>query len=187
MAAGAEKLNRRTKLMYGVGDAGITQSDTVGSMLFTAFLTNVVGPQPGLAAVGLFVGPSSDHQNDPIIGYLSERTRSRWGRRPFIPFGTILSSLVYMMLWRIPPLHSPGALAVYCAAAFVLCDTAATILCIPCFALTPEVATDHDECATLTICRMGFSTAGAMIAFVVLLAIIGTLSPQNASGVEEPR
>ena len=90
-------------------------------------------------------------------------------------------------LWRIPPLHSPGALAVYCAAAFVLCDTAATILCIPRFALTPEVATDHDECATLTICRMGFSTAGAMIAFVVLLAIIGTLSPQNASGVEEPR
>ncbi len=184
MAASTEKLSLRTKIMYGVGDGGINLADTVVGLLFAIFLTDVVGLRPGLAAVALFIGRTSDYINDPIIGYLSDRTRSRWGRRrPFILFGMLPFLLVYMLMWWKPPFDSQIALAIYYSVAFVLYDTAATILYMPYFAMTPELTSDYDERTKLTTFRMVFSIIGAMIAYVVPLAIIGTMGPEAASKV----
>ena len=73
MSINQEKLTRRTKLMYGVGDAGINMADTMVGLLFAIFLTDVVGLRPGLVAIALFIGRSMDYINDPIIGYFSDR------------------------------------------------------------------------------------------------------------------
>ena len=63
-----ETLSRRTKLMYGVGDAGINLADTMVGLLFAIFLTDVVGLRPGLAALVIFAGRTFDYINDPVIG-----------------------------------------------------------------------------------------------------------------------
>lgn len=179
-----ETLSRRTKLMYGVGDAGINLADTMVGLLFAIFLTDVVGLRPGLAALVIFIGRTFDYINDPIIGYLSDRTRSRWGRRrPFILFGMLPFALAYMLLWWIPPITNQLGLAIYYGIAFVLYDTLATILYMPYFALTPELTSDYDERTSLTTYRMVFSTLGAMIAFVVPLAIIGTMNAESAGRI----
>ncbi len=184
MTINIEKLSRRSKLMYGVGDFGINLADTVVGLLFAIFLTDVVGLRPAMAAVALFVGRTSDYLNDPIIGYLSDRTRSRWGRRrPFILFGMIPFALVYMLMWWKPPFNSQVALAIYYAVAFVLYDTAATVMYMPYFAMTPELTSDYDERTALTSYRMVFSILGALIGYVVPLAIIGTMDPDAASRV----
>jgi GPH family glycoside/pentoside/hexuronide:cation symporter len=179
-----EKLSRRAKLMYGVGDAGINLADTMVGLLFAIFLTDVVGLRPGLAALVIFIGRTSDYINDPIIGYLSDRTRSRWGRRrPFILFGMLPFALAYMLLWWIPPFATQTGLAIYYGVAFVFYDTLATILYMPYFALTPELTSDYDERTSLTTYRMIFSTIGAMVAFVVPLAIIGTMNAESAGRI----
>lgn len=179
-----ERLTRRTKLMYGVGDAGINLADTMVGLLFAIFLTDVVGVRPGLAAVVIFIGRTFDYINDPLIGYLSDRTRSRWGRRrPFILFGMLPFALGYMLLWWIPPINTQIGLAIYYGCAFVLYDALATVLYMPYFALTPELTADYDERTSLTTYRMVFSTIGAMIAFVVPLALIGTMNPESARRV----
>jgi GPH family glycoside/pentoside/hexuronide:cation symporter len=176
--------SRTTKIMYGVGDMGINLADTVVGLLFAIFLTDVVGLRPGLAAVVVFIGRTFDYINDPIIGYLSDRTRTRWGRRrPFILFGMLPFALVYMLLWWIPPFQSQISLAIYYGFAFILYDTAATVLYMPYFALTPELTPDYDQRTSLTTYRMVFSTLGAMIGFVVPLAIIGTVNPSSAGRV----
>jgi GPH family glycoside/pentoside/hexuronide:cation symporter len=178
----SNKLTLRSKLSYGIGDAGINMADTVVGLLFAIFLTDVVGLRPALAALVVFVGRSFDYINDPIIGHLSDHTRTRWGRRrPFILFGMLPFALVYMLLWYIPPITSQVGLAIYYGIAFVLYDTMATVLYMPYFALTPELTSDYDERTSLTAYRMVFSTIGAMVAFVVPLAIIGTMKPENAS------
>lgn len=180
----SEKLSLRSKLMYGVGDAGINMADTMVGLLFAIFLTDVVGLRPALAALAIFIGRTSDYINDPLIGYLSDRTRTRWGRRrPFILFGMLPFALAYILLWWIPPISSQTGLAIYYAFAFILYDLLATVLYMPYFALTPELTSDYDERTSLTTYRMVFSTTGAMVAFVVPLAIIGTMDAESAKRV----
>jgi GPH family glycoside/pentoside/hexuronide:cation symporter len=175
-----EHLSRKAKIFYGTGDFGFALTDTVIGVIFAIFLTDVVGLAPGLAAIAIFVGRTWDYINDPIIGYISDRTRSRWGRRrPFLILGFIPFALGFSMMWWIPPIHSQGWLAVYYGAAFFIYDTFATFVYMPYYALTPELTQDYDERTNLTSYRMFFSLIGQLIAFTVPLAIIGSMHPEN--------
>jgi GPH family glycoside/pentoside/hexuronide:cation symporter len=137
-----------------------------------------------VAGVAIFIGRTWDYFNDPFIGYLSDRTRTRWGRRrPFLLFGALPFAVVFTLLWWRPPFSSPLALAVYYALAYLLFDTGATVVYMPYFALTPELTPDYDERTSLTTYRMFFSIAGSLVAFTVPLAIVGAFRPVNASRV----
>jgi len=177
-------LSRRTKLLYGIGDTGFNLAGTTIGVYFAIFLTDVARLNPGLAAAAIFIGRSWDYVNDPIIGHISDRTRTRWGRRrPFLLFGTLPFALSFMMLWWVPPWGSDVARAVYYAAAYLLFDTAATFVYMPYYALTPELTEDYDERTSLNAYRMAFSIAAGLIAFTVPLAIVGRFQPENQGRV----
>lgn len=177
-------LTRRTKIIYGAGDIGFSLTSTILGAYFAIFLTDVVGVAPGIAAIALFIGRSWDYINDPVIGHLSDRTRSRWGRRrPFLLFGALPFALAFSMLWFRPPWENQIALVVYYVLAYLLFDTTATFLYMPYFALTPELTDNYDERTSLTTYRMFFSILGSLIAFTVPIMIIGALAPENASRV----
>ena len=178
------QLSRRTKLLYGFGDTGFSLTHTIIGAYFAIFLTDVVGIAPSVAAVAIFVGRSWDYVNDPLIGHISDRTRTRWGRRrPFLLFGPWPFALAFALLWWRPPLETDLALAIYYAVAYVIFDTSATFVYMPYFALTPELTSDYDERTALTSYRMFFSIAGSLVAFTVPLAIIDTFIPENAPRV----
>lgn len=180
----SEKLSRLTKLMYGVGDVGFSLTSTIIGAYFAIFLTDAVGITPGIAAAAIFIGRSWDYVNDPFIGYISDRTRSRWGRRrPFLLFGALPFALVFSLLWWKPPFQSDLALAIYYAIAYMAYDTVATFVYMPYFALTPELTADYDERTTLTSYRMFFSILASLVAFTVPLMIVKSFSPPNASRV----
>ena len=179
-----EKLPRLTKFLYGAGDLGFSLTDTTIGVLFAIFLTDVVGLKPGLAAIAVFIGRSWDYINDPIIGHISDRTRSKWGRRrPFLLFGFLPFFIAFSMLWWKPPISAPVGLAFYYGLAYLLFDTAATFVYMPYYCLTPELTEDYDERTTLTSYRMAFSILGSLIAFTVPLAIIGVMRPENSGRV----
>jgi GPH family glycoside/pentoside/hexuronide:cation symporter len=179
-----DRLTRRTKLLYGVGDVGFSLTSTIIGAYFAIFLTDVVGIAPATAAIAIFIGRTWDYVNDPLIGYLSDRTRTRWGRRrPFLLFGALPFALVYLLMWYRPPIESQVGLAVYYAAAYVLFDTAATLVYMPYFALTPELTSSYDERTSLTTYRMFFSIFGSLLAFTIPLLIVGSFQPQNAPRV----
>jgi len=178
------RLGRLTKVFYGAGDLGFSLTSTVISVLFAIFMTDVVGLRPGLAAIAVFAGRSWDYVNDPLIGYLSDRTQSRWGRRrPYLLFGWLPYGLAFVALWWRPPITSEAMLTVYYALVYILYDAAATFVYMPYFALTPELTEDYDERTALTSYRMFFSIVGGLIAFTVPLAIIGRMAPENADRV----
>ncbi len=179
-----QKLSRLTKLLYGSGDLGFSLTTTLIGAYLAIFLTDVVGVNPAIAAAAFFIGRSWDYVNDPIVGYISDRTRTRWGRRrPFLLFGALPFGLAFVMLWWRPPLQRDLFLAVYYAAAFVLFDTAATLVYMPYFALTPELASEYDDRTSITTYRMFFSILGSLIAFTIPLLMIGTFRPENAGKV----
>lgn len=180
------QLGRKIKIIYGSGDLGFSLLSTILGAYFAIFLTDVVGVSPGIAAVAIFVGRSWDYINDPIFGHLSDRTRTRWGRRrPFLLIGPIPLGLAFLMLWWIPPWQNSVGLAVYYALAYVLYDAAATLIYMPYFALTPELASDYDERTSLTAYRSFFSILGSLLAFTLPLLMVGSFTPQNAGRVLE--
>jgi GPH family glycoside/pentoside/hexuronide:cation symporter len=180
----SKRLSRRTKLFYGAGDIGFSLTSTIIGTYLLIFLTDIVGIPAGLAGIPLLVGRSWDWINDPFVGHISDRTRTRWGRRrPFLLFGALPFGLAFTMLWWRPPWESTIALVAYYAVAYILFEVAATFVYMPYFALTPELTADYDERTSLTSYRMFFSILGSLAAFTVPLVIIGAFEPQNAPQV----
>lgn len=179
-----QKLSRLTKIIYGSGDLGFSLTGTIIGAYFLFFLIDVVGIKPAVAGIAILIGRSWDYINDPIIGHLSDRTRTKWGRRrPFLLFGALPYGLAFVLMWYRPPFESQIALAAYYAFAYVLFDAAATFVYMPYFALTPELTDDYDERTSLTSYRMFYSILGSLLAFTIPLMIVGTFNPQNASRV----
>lgn len=183
-AKAMKKLSRLTKIIYGSGDIGFSMTGTIFSAYFPIFLTDVVGVTPAIVAIALFIAKSWDYINDPLIGYLSDRTRTRWGRRrPFLLFGVAPFALAFMFLWWKPPFESHTALVAYYVVMCVIYDATHTVVSMPYFALTPELTEDYDERTELTGYRMFFSIVGGLVAFVVPMMIIGQMTPGNANNV----
>jgi GPH family glycoside/pentoside/hexuronide:cation symporter len=175
------RLTRLTKIVYGSGDSGLSLTLTTIGVYFSFFLTNTVGLSPVMAALAICIGRIWDVVNDPLIGYLSDRTRTRWGRRrPFLLFGALPFAFMFTLMWWKPPLTGT-ALVVYYAAAYLLFDTAATFVYMPYFALTPELSRSYDERTSLTSYRMFFSIIAGLVAFAVPSLVIGKFGPGSAS------
>jgi glycoside/pentoside/hexuronide:cation symporter, GPH family len=88
------------KLAYGTGDWSEASYGTLRQIFYAIFLTDVVGLEPRLASLAALIGIVWDAVNDPLVGILTDRMRSRWGRRrPFLLFGFIPFGLMFAMMW----------------------------------------------------------------------------------------
>ena len=76
-----DKLSRKTKLAYGAGDLGAAIVTAINGFFLLNFLINVAGLRPGTAGTIFLIVKIWDAVNDPIIGWLTDRTVSRLGRR----------------------------------------------------------------------------------------------------------
>jgi len=178
-----DKLPFLTKIIYGTGDLGFSMNNSIISSLFPIFMMDVIGLSPALAAVILFVGRSWDYVNDPIVGHLSDRTRTRWGRRrPFLLFGAIPFGLSFILLWLSPNFSQTG-LIIYYSVAYIIYEAMATVVYMPYYALTPELTEDYDERTKLTSYRMLFNILGSLTAYVFPMLVIGSMVPDNTKKV----
>lgn len=161
------------KMLYGSGDWGISSVGMMRSIFYAIYLTDVVGLEPRLGSFGALVGIVWDAINDPIIGILSDRMRTRWGRRrPFLLLFAIPFGLSFMILWSAPGWESQTALLVYVTLSFMLADTCQTLVSVPFLSLTPELTPDYDERTTLTSFRSFFQLMGALSVVIAAPAIV---------------
>jgi glycoside/pentoside/hexuronide:cation symporter, GPH family len=160
------------KTLYGSGDLGIAGIGMMRSIFYAIYLTDVVGIEPRLASLGALVGIVWDAINDPIIGTLSDRVKSKLGRRrPFLLWFAFPFGLSFMMLWSAPNWESQIGLLIYVTLAFMLSDTLTTLVAVPYLSLTPELTQDYDERTSLSSFRSFFQLLAA-IAVVVSAPMI---------------
>ncbi|MBO1350870.1 MAG: MFS transporter [Hormoscilla sp. GUM202] len=163
----SEKLSFLTKLAYGVGDMGPAITANVLVFFLLPFFTDVAGISAGLAGSILMVGKISDALNDPVVGFLSDRTRHPWGRRyPWIVFGGIPFGIIFCLQWVVPGFSEWGLFCYYVAIG-VLFNIAYTAVSLPYTALTPELTKDYNERTNLNSFRFAFSIGGSILSLVL--------------------
>src|SRR5215210_2045107 len=109
------------KLLYGSGDWGISSMGMMRSIFYAIYLTDVVGLEPRLASFGALLGIVWDGINDPLIGLLSDRLQTRWGRRrPFLLWFAIPFGSSFIMLWSAPNWENQTALMIYVTVTFMI-------------------------------------------------------------------
>ncbi len=172
-----EKIALRIKWLYGVADMGIAMLTASIQFFLLFFYTDVVHIDPAMAGMALLVGKLTwDAFNDPLFGYLSDRTRSRWGRRrPYMLFGALPLGLFAWLLYSIPEglVGWKAFIAVFVT--YLLFDTMHTLVSTAYYAMTPELTYDYNERASLTTIRMGFSVMGYILGAAATTALAGLL------------
>ena len=180
-----DKLNLSTKLAYGAGDLGTAITANVLVFYLSFFLTNVAGMSPGLAGTVRMVAGIWDAINDPVVGVLSDRTRSRWGRRyPWMIFGAVPLGMFFFLHWFIPPFITDTAtnqlgLFWYYIVISIFFNTAFTAVNLPYTALTPELTQDYNERTNLNSFRFAFSIGGSILSLVLAQIIFSTIKDET--------
>lgn len=160
-------LSRFTKIIYGTGDLGLASWGTLRQIFYAIFLTDVVGLEPRIASFAALVGVLWDAVNDPLVGVISDRVESRWGRRrPFLLIFSIPFGLAFLLMWWAPPWENQYLLAVHITLAYIISDTLQTLVAVPFYTLTPEMTPDYDERTDLTTYRMFFNLVASLVLVV---------------------
>jgi GPH family glycoside/pentoside/hexuronide:cation symporter len=159
-------LTRWRKLAFGSGDTAISLFGTTIDVWFLFFLLTVAKVPAAYAAAAIFVAKTWDWINDPLMGAISDRTQSRWGRRRvWLLFGTLPFGLAFALMWWIPPIADLRWLAAYYGLAYFLFDTGFTVIGVPFSALLPDLAATYDERTSVSAWRMAFSIAAGLLGF----------------------
>ena len=133
-------------MAYGIKDNGF-------AYFLLLFYGTVVGLEPALAGTALLIALLVDAVSDPVVGYWSDNTRSRLGRRhPFMYASALPVALCYFLLWQPPELSNQG-LFLYLLAFAILIRTLITFFETPSSALMPELTQDYDERTTVQAWR----------------------------------
>ena len=176
------KLPLSVKAGWGVGAFGSLGMLWMVNVFLLFFLVEHVGMDPAVAGIILFITRIYDLVSDPLIGHLSDKTRSRWGkRRPWMFAGAILSGLSAILAFNVPSFASDTATNVYELVVLLAYFTGFTLFYIPFMAMPAEMTDDYNERTSIMSFRVGYSSFAGIIIAAGMPALIARLgSDQEA-------
>ena len=166
------------KAGWGLADMGIVVFVIVKQLLVLSFLTNYLNVPVGIAGLLTTSVLIFDIITDPIVGYLSDRTHSRWGRRvPWMVIGALILSGGIIGLFGVPQSLSLFGTIIWVGGFFALATVGFTMVAIPYGATAGEMTQDPKERSTMMGFRMAFASVGILLG--------GAVIPQLAGGTRE--
>ena len=166
------------KAGWGLADMGIVVFVIVKQLLVLSFLTNYLNVPVGIAGLLTTSVLIFDIITDPIVGYLSDRTHSRWGRRvPWMVIGALILSGGIIGLFGVPQSLSLLGTIIWVGGFFALATVGFTMVAIPYGATAGEMTQDPKERSTMMGFRMAFASVGILLG--------GAVIPQLAGGTRE--
>ncbi|MFN3452374.1 MAG: MFS transporter, partial [Sphingorhabdus sp.] len=161
--ATAVALPRSLKIMHGLGSVAYGVKDNGFSVFLLIFYNQVLGIDAGIVGTVIMAALIFDAFADPIIGELSDRTQSKWGRRlPWLYAAAIPLGIIWLLLWHPPAMGQTGTIIwLFCTA--VLARTLVAMCEVPSIALVPELTGDYDERTRLMRYRFLFGWAGGLL------------------------
>jgi glycoside/pentoside/hexuronide:cation symporter, GPH family len=161
------------KLLFSAGDISISVPLAILMFFQLYFMTDIAGLRPDYAAWAVIIGRLWDAINDPWFGIVSDRIKTRWGRRrTVLLFGALPLGLGFALMWQVPPFE-PLGLTVYYTLTFILFNSAFTFVRIGYYAMVPELTSDYDERISINGYLMLYSISGSLGAIIIITLLRG--------------
>jgi GPH family glycoside/pentoside/hexuronide:cation symporter len=176
VAAATELTTNKQRWLYSIANLGnVIPYQAVGAILLF-FYTDVRHMPVAWSATAITIYAFYNAFNNPVLGYLSDRTRSRWGRRiPYILFGTVPYAITFALLWMAPfdGRANPVGLLVYFMVGLILWEGLGTAVSTAYYSLLPEMFLDYHERTDVAVRMNIVQTVGLLIG-VALPPILAT-------------
>ncbi len=137
--------------MYGGGAFNII------NFYYAFFLTGILRVSPFWAMAVIPISKVWDAVTDPIMGRITDNTRTRFGEEELLLIGVPLIFISFFLLWRPPSYDSQTARAVYALITYIIFCTVNTMIMVPYQAMMPELSDDYNERSSISGIRMAFS------------------------------
>ncbi len=168
-----KKLTKGEIVAFGTGDLFGGGGQLVINFFYLIFLTDVIKLNPGLAGVIVLISRIWDAVSDPLMGLISDNTKSKFGRRrPYILLGSIGIIIAFIMLWWPVSFGSQAATFAYVLFAYLFYSTISTIIMVPYSSMSSEISMDYKERNTVNGTRLFFSQLSSLICAVLPMEIV---------------
>ncbi|HEY9595583.1 MAG TPA: MFS transporter [Spirochaetia bacterium] len=172
-------MTKGKSLLYSSGNLAASLSGSVFSTYVIFYYVDVLKMPPHLIGLAMALYGVWNAINDPLLGQLSDRTRSRWGRRkPYILFGTIPFVLFFTLVWT-PPVGAIGTsvplMLVYFISIIFLFDGLYTLVIINWTALFPEMYRTQEERTRVSMYRQIFGVVGNILGVALPPILYGSI------------
>ncbi|MDU9027489.1 MFS transporter [Pseudomonas mediterranea] len=150
--------------LYTIGDLSSGIYGIGPAILLMFYMTNILGIPIAIATIAASLPKFLDLLFSPLVGSISDRTKSRYGRRrPYLLASSILMFPLFVGIWA-APFTDPVASAWFIATMYVACSLSYTAFLVPYAALNSEIATDYNDTTALNSYRATYSMLGCLLA-----------------------
>ena len=171
-----------TKAGYGSAELGLVAVEVLVQVYLLKFYNVVVGLPSALAGLALSVAILWDAVTDPVMGGISDRTRTPWGkRRPYFVPGALAACVFFVALFHPPVFKSNTFAFFYLLIGFVSLNTSLTVVSVPHVSLAGEMAFDRDQRTALFGYRRLFATLGLVLGTVLPALILRSLGGEETA------
>ena len=178
------KVSLKQKLGFGSGEFASSIFFTVTSFWLMNFLTDNVGLAAGLAGSALLIGKIWDSAIDPFIGYMSDRTKTRWGRRrPYFLFFAIPVGVAFVLMFNNPHIASQTGKFWWALLMYMLFSMVYSFTNIPYNALLPDISKDYDERTNISGYKQFFAVIGTLVGAGAAVPLMGLFKNKDAGFV----
>lgn len=168
-----EKLSKREIWGYASGNLAQNLCYMMVSVYLLYFYTDVLKIAAASVSVLFLVMRIFDALNDPLMGYLADKTNSRWGRfRPYILFGSVPLAVITVLLFTVPPFGQTGK-TVWAYITYLLYGIIFTIVLIPYFAMPASMTQNPEERSRISSACVILSTIAALIVSAAVTPLVG--------------
>lgn len=174
-------ISLKEKASFGLGAIGKDMGYWIMAGYLMVFFTDVVGLNPAYIAVLFLVARFWDAFNDPIMGWIVDNTKSRWGKfRPWIFIGTLVNSVIVLCLfWDPSNSFGPIGVAVWCGVFYILWGMSYTIMDIPYWAMIPAFSSDSKVRDLMSVIPRTCAMIGGQFVVIFGLPIIAYLGVKS--------
>jgi GPH family glycoside/pentoside/hexuronide:cation symporter len=175
------KISLKAKLGFGAGEFSSSIFFTLTSFWLMNFLTDEVRISAAVAGTALLIGKIWDAVIDPFIGYLSDRTHTRWGRRrPYILFFAIPFGIAFVLMFRNPGITSETGKFIWVLLTYIFFCTVYSFTNIPYNSLLPEMTTNYNERTSISGFKQAFAVIGTILGAGAAMPIMALFAGRTA-------